>query len=593
MRKVFNFLFKKSWILIIVVVAFLWILSSIRQGKPSEPAEIRYTAFMEMVEQQKVASIELDYGSPTILFKDKDGKEYITDNPRDEDFKKRMLEAGIEKIEEVSKSKSVILDVLSLFLPIIMTIIFYTVIFRSFKKGFGNKLSAGRIEQTTKKQGKKDMSNVNFSNIAGSDETKEEMRYLVDFLKNPKKYSDMGARLPKGVIFHGPPGTGKTLMARAIAGEAGVPFYNVCGSDFVQMYVGVGASRVRELFDKAKHNAPCIIFIDEIDAIGMKRGYDTNSERDQTINALLNEMDGFDGSEGIIIIAGTNKKEKLDDALIRPGRFDKHITINLPDLKDRYEILKIHSKNKKLASDIDLNHVAKMTIGFSGAGLETLLNEATILAVNRNQNVVTMKDIDDAYFKVIMEGDKKKNPSDRTQHEISLTAWHEAGHALVAKLKTNNAVPKVSIVPTTSGAGGVTVFTPQKLSLYSKEELYGLVMACYGGRAAEYILLGDENKVTTGAVADIQDATERLKRIIGDYGMSEAFGLINLEVMGVDKKEIAKEATDLSKKLYKEAIELLSENKTTLENIAKALIEKETIDEVELDSIIKNTTKGV
>lgn len=547
----------------------------------SQIEEISYVEFQDMVKKGLVSNVYLDYSSPEMKFEDKNEKQYITDNPRAENFKKNLLESGV-KVTEVNTTYSPMYDILAWIIQLAVIYIIITLTMKSFRKmvGFNNQTNKS-LEKPTQNYPK-----VNFSNIAGNEEAKEEMKFLVEFLKNPSKYTDAGAKLPKGVIFYGPPGTGKTLMARAIAGEAKVPFFSVSGSDFMELYVGVGAKRVRELFDKARKNAPCIVFIDEIDAVGGSRGLDSNSERDQTINALLNEMDGFNGSEGIIVIAGTNLIEKLDRALIRPGRFDKHIPINLPDCKDRYEILKLHSRNKKFADDVNLEELAKMTIGFAGAGLESLLNESVILSINRGRKVVTNKDIEDAYFKIVMKGDKKKNLKDRKDEEIDLVAWHEAGHALCAKLVTTHAVPKVTIIPTTSGAGGATFVTPHKMGLFSKRELLNDVMVNYAGRIGEYLLLGEDEKTTTGAFNDIKVATENLKKIVAYYGMSHTFGLINLEEINVDSEIILEEVSKLSKKLYEKTLHLLKENYHILKDIANALKEKETINEEELDSII-------
>jgi ATP-dependent metalloprotease FtsH len=428
----------------------------------------------------------------------------------------------------------------------------------------------------------------NFSSVAGCEETKEEMRCLVDFLKNPQRYTDMGAKLPKGIVFYGPPGTGKTLMAKAIAGEADVPFFAVSGSDFIEKYVGVGAKRVRELFSKARKSAPCIIFIDEIDCVGGVRNNESNEERYQTVNALLSEMDGFSGREGIIIIAATNRLDILDEALIRPGRFDRHTAISLPDKKDRQEILKVHARNKKINKDVSLEEIAKLTVGFSGAGLESLLNEAAILAVNHNKTEITREEIDDAFFKIIVKGDKKKNRKDHRQEEVNLVAWHEAGHALVTKLLTDNEVPTVTIIPTTSGFGGATFRTPKKEGLLSKRDLFNDVKITYGGRIAEKIFFGNDYDITTGASNDIRVATQQIRRIINDYGMSDTFGMVNLNELAPDKSNQGQieEAIKLSKKLYDETEVLLKFNVAVLKAIAEALIENETLNETELDKII-------
>ncbi|PLS19182.1 ATP-dependent zinc metalloprotease FtsH [Bacillus sp. M6-12] len=543
--------------------------------KPEKPKDISYKEFTQMVEKDKVKEVTINLKSPTFTFEGKDKETYKTDNPKDEEFKKYLLENEV-KVEEVSTDKpNVLLDMFLFVFRIIILVIVFKIIMdmMSNSKGVGH-------EET-----KETVPKVKFNEIAGNEEAKEEMQFLVEFLKNPKKYSDMGAKLPKGVVFYGPPGTGKTLTAKAIAGEAGVPFFSISGSDFVEMYVGLGAKRVRDLFKKARKKAPCIIFIDEIDAVGTKRGNDSNSEKDQTINALLNELDGFNGSEGVIVITATNRIEDLDNALIRPGRFDKHIAINLPDQRDRAEILKVHARSKKIAEDVDFNELAKLTIGFAGAGLEALINEATILAVTRNHTEVTKEDVDDAYFKMVMKGHKKKNQEDRKDDELELVAWHEAGHALVAKLLAHNEVPKVTIISSTSGAGGVTFITPKKMGLYSKQEIKNNIKTLYAGRIAEYLLLGDEEKITTGASNDIERATEQIKGMIDYYGMSETFGMIQVSALG-GQKEILKEASSISKTLYEETLEFMKKHHSLLGKIAVALLEKETLSEEELDTII-------
>lgn len=542
--------------------------------KPEKPKEISFANFSKMVEEGKVKSVNINLHAPEFTFEDKNKKSYITDNPKDEGFKKFLLNNEI-KVKENMKQPNVWTDTLSFLFRMLV----FVAIFAFFMKAYSKK---GDV----KEEAEETIPKIKFKDIAGNEEAKEEMMYMVDFLKNPKRFDDMGAKLPKGVVFYGPPGTGKTLTAKAIAGEAGVPFFSVSGSDFVEMYVGLGAKRVRSLFKNARKKAPCIIFIDEIDAVGTKRGKDDNSEKDQTINALLKELDGFTGSEGVIVICATNRIEDLDTALIRPGRFDKHIAINLPEQKDRVEILKVHARNKKISSEVDFEELSKLTIGFAGAGLEALVNEATILAVTRNHTEVMPGDIDDAYFKLVMKGHKKKNQKDRKEDELELVAWHEAGHALIAKLLMKSEVPKVSIVASTSGAGGVTFVTPKKMGLYSKEEIMNHVKMLYGGRVAEYLLLGSEEKVTTGASQDIEQATQRIVGMINHYGMSEQFGMVQVSALG-GERELLKEATTISKKLYQETLLYMKEHEPLLREIALELLEKESLSEEELDTIIE------
>lgn len=428
---------------------------------------------------------------------------------------------------------------------------------------------------------------ITFKDVAGHKEVKKDLKFLIDFMKNPEKYRKMGARMPKGIIFYGPPGTGKTLLAKAIAGEAKVPFFSVSGSDFVEKYVGVGAKRVRELFKKAREKAPCIIFIDEIDAVGRQRGQTENSEVDQTINALLTELDGFNSSEGIVVIAATNRVDMLDSALTRPGRFDRHIAIPLPEQEERLELLKLHSKNKKLGADVSLEKLAKMTIGFSGADLENLLNESAILAVSREKEEITMEEIDEALFKIILKGNKK--PNDKNSEDYKLIAYHEAGHALCAKLLTNKSIPKVTIIGSTSGAGGVTFMTP-KDGLHTKEDLINEIKISYAGRAAEYLYTKNINRVTTGAAQDIKQATNYIIKMINEFGMNDEIGMIDLSYFkSSGEREVLREAIKLSKQLYEETVELLRKNYDVLRRIAERLIEKETILEDELDSLIFNS----
>lgn len=562
---------------VIVVVLFFGvpIITKSLQHITAPPSQIQYTEFMKMVKDKKVTTVSIDLNKSTFSFTNKGGKSYITDNPKDKEFKKTLLENGVS-VEEIQRTNT--LDIISKLLNFAFIIIMgYSIL--SFAKGMGSS------KKTTDPIS--DIPDITFDKIAGNKEVKEDVAVIVDFLKNPKKFTSNGAKMPKGVIFYGEPGTGKTLTAKAIAGEANVPFFSIAGSDFVEMYVGVGAKRVRDLFTQARKKSPCIIFIDEFDAIGGKRGgANSHSERDQTINALLTEMDGFQGNEGILVMAATNRLEMLDDALIRAGRFDKHVKIPLPQTPaERLEILQLHAKNKKLADDVSLDSLAKQTIGFSGSDLETLLNEATILSVTANKIAVDTECIDQAIYQKLLKGHQKKN-MDRKNEEIELVAWHEAGHALVTKKLTNYQVPKVTVIASTSGAGGVTFTVPTKMGLMSKRDLFNDIKVSFAGNVAEYLLLGDEDLITTGAYNDYQKATENIKHIIKSYGMNKSVGRLNLEVLEINNDVILKEATTLSNQLYDETLSLLTEHKATLEKIANALIEKETLTEEELDSII-------
>ena len=449
-----------------------------------------------------------------------------------------------------------------------------------------------------------DKARVTFKDVAGVDEEKEELEEIVEFLKNPKKYTDMGARIPKGVLLVGPPGTGKTLLAKAVAGEAGVPFFIISGSDFVEMFVGVGASRVRDLFEEAKRKAPCIIFIDEIDAVGRQRGAGLgggHDEREQTLNQLLVEMDGFAANEGVIVLAATNRPDVLDKALLRAGRFDRQIMVGAPDVKAREQILEVHSRKKKLAEDVDLKLIAKNTSGFAGADLENVLNEAALLAARRNLSEIGMREIEDAMVKVTMGPEKKTRV--RSEKENKLVAYHEAGHAVVSRfLPTQDAVHEISIVPR-GMAGGYTMYRPtEDKNFMSKTEMEENIVSLLGGRVAEQLIIGD---ISTGASNDIERATKIARAMVTKYGMSEKVGTIMLgdsqgEVfLGRDlaqAREYSEETASLVdsevKRIvdegYKKAQQLLNENIDKLHAVAGVLLEKEKIGGEEFDEIFNN-----
>lgn len=581
---------KNNKILIILLLIILLIISVFFfLLKIKQPIKVNYNEFNNMLNKGLIQDVTIDFESSKFTFTDTDKNSYVTDNPRVDNFKIMLL---AENIDVHEKNKLIFSIVQSLIFPL-LTLVFFYFIFKTMLKStsISNKYKTKNMN-----------SSVRFSNIAGYKEIKDDILFIVDFLKNPKKYLSMGAALPKGIIFYGPPGTGKTLIAKAIAGEADVPFYYISGSDFVELYVGVGARRVRELFAEAKKFTPCVIFIDEIDSIGNQRGKNSNSEQNQTINALLNELDGFDTEKGILVIAATNKLEQLDDALLRPGRFDRHIAIPLPDKEDRYNILKLHAQGKLFSADVDFDELSKITINFSGAGIKTLLNEAAIIAAKNNQKNITKTDVDMALFKILTNGNEKSNRSNRDFSETEVVAWHEAGHTLVTKLLTRRAISKVSIIPSTSGIGGFTLITPSKLLLHSKEDLEQDIMIRYGGRIAELILLGNEDKVTTGAQDDIKQATSIIMDMIKCYGMSRNFGLLNLsELMAEDNALILDEAKRISLFLYNKTHDLLKENLHLLKAIADKLIEEETINEATLNKIIafsmtnnnKSKTKNV
>ena len=438
----------------------------------------------------------------------------------------------------------------------------------------------------------KDFSNnefsLNFDSVAGNEEAKESLLDIVDFLKSPEKYKNYGARMPKGVILYGSPGTGKTLLAKAVAGEANVPFYALSGSDFVQVYVGVGAARIRDLFKKAKSQGKAVIFIDEIDAIGKKRGGNSassgNDERDQTLNALLTEMSGFGESEGIVVIAATNRLDTLDSALLRPGRFDRHIEVSLPDLCAREKIINLHLKNKP-HKDIDTKALAKKTAYFSGAKLENLINEAAIIAAKENSNYLVDSHINKAYS-IVLAGYDKKERNHYLKEDRLLTSYHEAGHALVSLLKTpEDKVSKVTIIPTTKGAGGYTLTIPKDTSYQRLNYLKNRIMVLLGGRASEELIFGKDN-ITTGAENDLKQVTELTLSLLSEYGMGDTLGLLKLSALGnlsnAYGNSVVEECKNLINSLYIETLETLKENKHILDEFANVLLEKETLDEEEI-----------
>lgn len=442
----------------------------------------------------------------------------------------------------------------------------------------------GSAEETKKQN---TAQKVTFADIAGYETTKTSVRFIVKCLKEQKALNKIGAKLPKGILLYGPPGTGKTYMARAIAGEAGVPFYSASASSFVNTYVGVGAKNVRALYETAKKNAPCVVFIDELDAIGGSRKADNvHSELRSTLNELLVQMDGIDSTNSILTIAATNTPEELDEALVRAGRFDRKIAMPLPDMKEREQILQIHCKEKLLADDVDLHKIAISTPGFSGSALATLANEAALRAVYREKQAAEMSDFDDALFQIIMEGEKKKVEN---QAEIRMIAYHEAGHALAIKLLAKEAVPKVTIIGSTSGAGGVTFRAEDNRIMYSKGQMETQIKISYAGRAAEEIYFGNQSDITTGASADIKQATNLIRNYISTYGMSEDFGMLNMDILVGGRGQgqgIVDEAKRISRRLYSETLNFLRENQEKLVAVAEKLLVKETIFDEDLDEIL-------
>ncbi|WP_250278035.1 ATP-dependent metallopeptidase FtsH/Yme1/Tma family protein [[Clostridium] colinum] len=511
--------------------------------------------------------------SDKIKFKEKNNDTiFTTDNPRTEDFKENMLIKGIV-FKEQSNITNSLYSVLAIFL-------IGATVFLIYKKTKKNPIAIKEFNI-------EDKNNIFFKDIAGNEEAKENAKDIVDFLKCPEKYKKLNARAPKGIIFYGEPGTGKTMLAKAIASEAGVPFYSVCGSDFVEMYVGVGASRVRALFKKARESKKAVIFIDEIDAIGKKRAtslQNTNEEREQTLNALLTEMSGFSSDETIIVIATTNRLDILDDALVRAGRFDRHIEIGLPDKVAREKILSLLLKNKTIDKNLNIKDIAKKTVYFSGAMLDALVNESSIMAIKDNNNEININHIDKAYLKIIA-GDERKDTSFLTQQDKKITAIHEAGHAVVTNILNVATISKISILPTIKGAGGFCLNIFEDKLFKTKQDIENQIISLYGGRCAEEIMLGSEN-ITTGAYNDIEKATKIIVDYVSKYGMLKD-NILSYNVLKEDEN-IIKEYKTIATTLYEKAKNILIENKNTLEKLVDTLLEKETLNEEEIYHILKN-----
>lgn len=544
--------------------------------------KISYTEFLADIQSQQVEKVELSNAS-TLKFKLKgDEKVYTTDNPRNDNLKEALLLNNIDVVERTQNSASTIQYIISTGLMVAM----FIVIFKSVKKQGG---ARGKMSMGNKKVEPEQLTH-GFDDIAGNEEAKEQVAELIDFMKKPEKFAKMGARMPKGFILYGPPGTGKTLLAKAIAKEAGVAFFSVSGSDFMQMYVGVGASRVREIFKTARKEGKAVIFIDEIDAIGKKRSNGNmqgNDEKDQTLNALLTEMSGFKNDEGIVVIAATNRLDTLDDALLRPGRFDRHIEVGYPDLKAREQIIKLHLKNKPLSDEVDTANIAKQTVYFTGAMLENLLNEAAIYAVSKDKECIDQEAIDVAFYTVVA-GKEKKDRSGISEMDRRITAYHEAGHALVTKLiAPENSVTKVTIIPSTKGFGGFSMNIPKDKMYMTKMELLNNIKISLAGRAAEEIIFGMED-VTTGASNDIEKASESLRNIMLRYGMDDSYGLVNLSILtgkqAVEDEAFIERSIKYMETLYTETKNLILEHQGKLEAIAESLIEKETLNEQEIAS---------
>ena len=552
-----------------------------------------YNTFVSMVQEGKVGQAEIQEQNNRILFTDKEGRTiYKTAMVPDSDLTQRLLDAGVSVTGVEIEQSSLLMDILSWVLPLVVFIAIGQFASRKMveKMGGGNSMMFN-MGKSNAKVYVKSSEGIKFADVAGEDEAKENLTEIVEYLHNPDKYRQIGAAMPKGILLVGPPGTGKTMLAKAVAGEANVPFFSMSGSEFVEMFVGMGASKVRDLFRQAKEKAPCIVFIDEIDAIGQKRNagqYGGNDEREQTLNQLLTEMDGFEGNSGVIILAATNRPESLDPALTRPGRFDRRVPVELPDLKGREAILKVHGKKVKLADNVDFSQIARMAAGASGAELANIVNEAALRAVRDGRPCVSQSDLEES-IEVVIAGYQKKNAI-LTDHEKLVVSYHEIGHALVAALQTHSApVQKITIVPRTSGALGYTMQVEEgNHYLMTKEEMENKIATLTGGRAAEEVVF---QSITTGASNDIEQATKLARAMITQYGMSDEFGMVALETvtnqyLGGDaslacsaemQAKIDDRVIALVKQQHEKAVKILEEHRQKLDDLAKYLYEKETI----------------
>ena len=609
------------WALMLLVLAVLALVNMFVMSKPDNL--IDFSEFRSLIEDGKIVSVELGetyftgYGPERALSSDQSAKGYmlfpVQTHSRQEYKTLGVLglsEGLIELMNEkgvdykfVLRQNNYLLPILANLIPIVFIFVMYFLVLRKMGSGMGGGMGsifgAGQSRAKAVEEGKV---KTRFSDVAGVDEAKEELIEVVDFLKQPKKYTDIGGKIPKGVLLVGPPGTGKTLLARAVAGEAGVPFFRISGSDFVEMFVGVGASRVRDLFRQAREKAPCIIFIDELDAIGKSRmnNLGGNDEREQTLNQLLVEMDGFDNEKGLIILAATNRPDILDPALLRPGRFDRQVPVERPDVKGREEILRIHAKNVKLDSDVDFESLAHGTIGFAGADLANVVNEAALLAVRNGHAKVTMSDFNDAIDKVSI-GLKKKTRKEN-EKERRIVAFHETGHALVGAFTPDYPpVNKITVVPRSHGIGGFTQYREEEeKTMQTKRDLINEVDVLLGGRAAEQVIF---DEISTGAANDIQRATDTIRKMITDYGMSDRFKNVTLgksgQGYGATEPQLVREYSEETQKYideeiarvmaerYKSVVALLKKHRELLEYIAQYLLEKETMDGKEFEDIVK------
>jgi len=570
---------KKYYIIIPIITAILSLSVIVLTSFNTTTVNKSYSIFTEDLNSNTISTVTMDTSSKMSVILT-NGDKYSTDNPHTGTLKEALLLKGIEVKDETTPPLTKTIPTVILALSLLAV----TAMVVSKSKSGSSSITAMEMQDFSKDK----KSALDFQAVAGNEEAKESLMDIVDFLKNPEKYKKYGARMPKGVILYGDPGTGKTLLAKAVAGEAGVPFYALSGSDFVQVYVGVGAARVRNLFKKAKSHGKAVIFIDEIDAIGKARGNgkngSSNDEKDQTLNALLTEMSGFGEEEGIVVIAATNRLDMLDSALLRPGRFDRHIQVSLPDVNAREKIISLHLKNKP-HENLDIKDIAKKTIYFSGAKLESLINESAILAAKDNSNSITSAHMESAYS-ITLAGHEKKERSYLKEEDKLLTAYHEVGHGLISMLLLpQDKVSKITIIPTTKGAGGYTLTIPEDSSYHRMDYLKNKIKVSLGGRAAEEIIFG-KDKISTGAEGDISQTTDIALKMLTEYGMGKTLGLIKLSSVGSLYSSygnpVIEECKDLVNKLYEETLELLKENRASLDKIALELLDKETLYEDEL-----------
>ena len=594
-------------IVLLVLAAFNFFVSPLLLSR--QVTEVDYGTFMSMTEKKNIGRVEVE--DSQIIFTDKNNDNiYKTGVMDDPNLTERLYQSGATFSKDIEQTMSPIMSFLLTFiLPMVIFVVLGQYLGRKLLEQAGGKNSmAFGMGKSNARVYVQSTEGIHFDDVAGEDEAKENLAEIVDYLHNPKKYTDAGASMPKGLLLVGPPGTGKTMLAKAVAGESGVPFFSISGSEFVEMFVGMGASKVRDLFKQAKEKAPCIVFIDEIDAIGKKRDGQVggNDEREQTLNQLLTEMDGFEGNNGVIILAATNRPESLDPALTRPGRFDRRVPVELPDLKGREAILKVHAKKIKPADDVDFHTIARMASGASGAELANIVNEAALRAVRQGRTIVHEADLEES-VEVVIAGYQKKNAV-LSDQEKKVVAYHEIGHALVAALQSHSApVQKITIIPRTSGALGYTMQVERgDKYLMTKEEIENKIATFTGGRAAEEVVF---NQITTGASNDIEQATKLARAMITRYGMSDEFDMVALETvtnqyLGGDaslacsadtQKEIDRQVTELVKKQHQKAKKLLLDNRDKLDELSNYLYEKETITGEEFMEILNrdsNTASG-